>query len=169
MNSSLKAMMSVLSDEDRQDFIEISHKLKENGGDVTQLDAEEIELIHAMEMKYQAKIQAAYESADGDIIRPDILYTEFSEFCRRRLDDEFGGLSLHYSEVLEKVVDSKLIPHDFLDENIAKELYTEFQEDVDNICNFADVGEAKLEREPHVLLGLAWFMVVYQFKIENLA
>jgi hypothetical protein len=169
MNSSLKAMMSVLADDDRQDFIEISHKLKENGGDITQLDAEEIELIHAMEIKYQEKIQAAYESAGGEIIRSDILYTEFSEFCRRRLDDEFGGLSQHYSEVLEQVVDSRLIPHDFLDENIAKEVYEEFQEDVDNICHFADVGEAKIDQEPHVLLGLAWFMVVYQFKIENQA
>ncbi len=166
MSDQLQAMLSVLSEEDRATFEQLAAKVKQVGGDVSQLSPSDLALIETMEAKYQAQIQQAQQESGREVVRPDILFTEFADFVRRRLEDEFGHLETDYNALVNQAFEQRWLPMDFKDDQMALEIYRDFEEDVQKICHFSEIGEAAKDKEPKVLLGLAWFMVVYQLNLQ---
>jgi len=166
MSNTLEAMLSVLSEEDRTVFEELAEKIKQVGGDLAKLSQQDREFIQKMEAKYQEKIQHAHKQATREVVRPDILFSEFADFVRRRLQDEFADMSESYLSVVNQAYEQRWLPADFRDKEVALEIYQDFEEDIQKICHFSEIGEAAKDKEPVVLLGLAWFMVIYQLNVE---
>lgn len=166
MSDQLQAMLSVLSEQDRETFEQLAEKVKQVAGDLSQLSPADLALIETMEAKYQEQIQQAHQESGREVVRPDILFTEFADFVRRRLQDEFGHLGDGHADLVKQAFEQKWLPMDFKDDSIALEIYSDFEEDIQKICHFSEIGEAAKDKEPKVLLGLAWFMVIYQLNLE---
>ena len=167
MSSILTKMLAQLSDDDKQVFEELSHRLKQVNGDISKLTADDIKLIQSMESKYGESIGQVNKEQVKPGLEEGILGTGFAQHVRQIIARDLGAKFPLEEDAVAFVFESKWLPLDCQDKELSDNLYNKYEMDINEANQWREdlVDEAKEgsnEETRKMALGLAWFMVVFQ-------
>lgn len=166
MSHALTEMLSLLSEEDRHRFIELSERLKQLNGDISQLSDDDLQLIKLMEGKYGDAINQTHKkqsdnSSVNNLAEESFLSTPFAHRVRQILARDLG----HQYPLEENAVifafDNKWQPPECLDEGLINSFYSDFELDIID-ANKWNKEMVEIQSDKKMAVGLAWFMVIYQ-------
>ncbi|TQV82766.1 hypothetical protein [Aliikangiella coralliicola] len=161
MNSLLEQMIAQLSDEDKVIFNNLSERLNEINGDISQLSADELELIKQMEAKYGNKINQVHEQQSAADNPQDLIDTPFGNYVRQVLARDLANEFPQEAAAVAFAFENKWLPVDCQEENLIADIYDRYKDDI-HIANQWRDEMLSVDSDRKMAVGLAWFMVIYQ-------
>jgi hypothetical protein len=161
MSSILTKMLAQLSDDDKQAFEELSHRLKLVNGDISQLSPDDIKIIQSMENKYGESISQVNKEQVKPNLNEGILASGFAQHVRQIIARDLGSKFPLEEDAVAFVFDNKWLPVDCQNNDLSNDLYEKYKLDIDEVNQWRkDLGD--VAKDNKMALGLAWFMVVFQ-------
>ncbi len=166
MSDILTKMLAELSDDDRHIFDQLSNRLKQSGGDISKLSADDLELIKLMESKYGEAIEQTNKKfvAQNKVNEKqtvNILDMPFAQQVRQILARELGAEFPLEEDAVAFVFENKWLPIECQDEKLAEDLYNRFEKDIVEANHWREeLVDAASDKK--MAVGLAWFMVIFQ-------
>lgn len=157
----LQTMLEQLSDEDRQLFDGLSHRLSEVKGDISRLSPQDIQLIQTMEEKYGDSIKAAHSAQAAPQAELDLLTLPFAQYVRQVIARDLGAQFPQEEDAIAYVFENKWLPADCQDEKMVADIYERYQGDIAEANQWREELVSH-DRDKKMALGLTWFMVVFQ-------
>lgn len=168
MSNMLNQMLTVMSEEDRIMFDQLSKRLSQVNGDISQLSKDDLLFIQSMEKKYGSQIDSAHKQSlsseslsKHSTLSADFLEMPFSKHVRQVLARHLGSQFPQEEEAVSYAFENRWIPNELKAQELIDELFSKFELDIYEANQWRE-DIIPTESDKKMAVGIAWFSVIYQ-------